>query len=321
MHRTKRVVAWIPYGREQTISILHKYLLMDEVIDEIWLCMNTDPDQVRDREYANELAEEHEKIVIKPCPGPDHHVEGMPPNWAGWNLKPKQLNTAKFPFYMQDPNAVFIRFDDDIVWVHPNTPQTLVDRVLDGRLDTLGVFALIYNNAISSWFLQKHGRVPMEWGKVGMGVQNPHMVSAVDPVGWGDPGFAIKLHGYVLDKLENGLDDDLRLDAELQLGDAQQYSVSCFGISGQEYTDLNGVLDFAEEEHWLTMHRAGVVNRRNVVCGMAPVSHFTFYTQREEMAKTDILDRYRQACEYRWRQEMFGKRYYERLLEDEQSPL
>ena len=325
MHRGKRVVAWVPYGREQTVSILHKYLLMDRVIDEIWLCMNVDPDQVRDREYAHELAEEHEKIKVVLCPGPDFTAPGMPPNWSAWYHQPKQLNTGRFPLLMQDPQAVFLRFDDDIIWVHPETPTRIVDRVIDGAHDTLGVFALIYNNAISSWFLQQHGRIPLDWGVVGNWIKNSQMVSAVDPVGWGDPydgrinkaaaEFAIQLHCMVLNALEDGRDDDLVLEQVLPLGMRQQYSVSCFGISGKEYADLKGILDWDEEEHWLTQHRPNIVRKRNIVLGSAPVSHYTFFTQRDLILKTDNLERYRAVCEYRWRQEMFGTRYYERLAE------
>jgi len=57
----RRVVAWTPYGRVRTYSILIKYLERDirrGLIDEVWLYMNTDPQgQEADIAYAHELAE------------------------------------------------------------------------------------------------------------------------------------------------------------------------------------------------------------------------------------------------------------------------
>lgn len=312
MYRDKRVVAWIPYGRELTVSVLLPYLLRERergIVDEIWFCMNTDPEQGKDRDYAQKMAFTH-KVIIKKCPGPDTpelvlpDVTGMPAGQSGNNYTKwaegyepiKQRNTGRFPYYMQDRDAIFVRFDDDIVWLHKDAVTTLADRVID--TDALAVFAFIWNNAISSWLAQKNGRIPTSWGIVGHGISHSSEVSAVDPVGWADPIFAEKLHKMVLEAIESNTADSLLIPHDLRLGNNQQYSVSCFGISGNEYADQLGVLTYGEEEHWLTKHRPDQVNRANIVCGWAQVAHFSFLTQREYLLKhTNILDRYRELSE------------------------
>ncbi|HEX3539647.1 MAG TPA: hypothetical protein VHT75_04310 [Acidimicrobiales bacterium] len=295
MHRGHRVIAWVPFGRERTVSILIPYLLRDVqagLIDEIWLCMNTSLQP--DIDYAHELEAQHDAIRCVPCPGPDTPELDIPAEWRAGYRQPVQLNTGRFPLHMQDRNTIYVRFDDDIVWVHPDTVRTLADRVLDRRYDTIAVFPLIWNNSISSWMAQRHGRLPLDWGKVAARARTSEEVSAVDPVGWQDPVFAERVHGHLLSYLEAGAEDSLLLPAELQLGRRQQFSVSCFAIHGSEYADLNGFLSWDEEEHWLTMHHPGIVNRDNRVCGMAQVAHFSFYTQRDYLLeRTDILDRYR----------------------------
>lgn len=302
MYRDHKVVVWIPYGRELTVSVLLPYLLRDHkagIIDDIWFCMNTDPgeEQEDDRKYAAKVARDHPEVTIKPCPGPDHIVKGMKPEWAVEYEEVKQRNTGRFPIYMQDRHTVYIRFDDDIVWVHPNTVITMVDRVLDRRADTIACFSFIWNNAVSSYLAQQRGRIPITWGTVGRGAKTSEEVSAVDPVGWSDPYFAEKLHKMVLDHLEAGDEDGLLLPAELTIGPRQQSSVSCFAIHGDEYADLKGILTWDEEEHWLTMHRPGEVNKRNIICGMAQVAHFSFLFQRDYLLKTDLLNRYRALSE------------------------
>lgn len=47
----KRVVAFTPYGRELTVSLLKDYMIREHergIVDEWWLLMNTDEDQVDD---------------------------------------------------------------------------------------------------------------------------------------------------------------------------------------------------------------------------------------------------------------------------------
>jgi hypothetical protein len=300
VYRDHRIVGWVPYGRELSVSILMPYLLRDHargLIDSIWLCMNTDEDQASDRRYAKKLATAHKPVTLKVCPGPDTPDLDIPAHWREGLEDPKQKNTGRFPLYMQDRDTIYLRFDDDIVWVHPGMVTTLVDRKLDRMADTIAVFPLILNNAISSYMLQQHGRIPMEWGEVGKRVRSSEEVSAVDPYGWGDPYFAEKLHEMVLERLESNAADDLLLPAELTLGWRQQFSVSCFAIHGSEYADLDGVLSWDEEEHWLTMHHPGLVKKSNIVCGLAQCAHFSFFTQRDFLLGTGLLDRYRALSE------------------------
>lgn len=288
MHQGKRVVVFTPYGRKRTVSILLPYLQREHdagVLDEWMLCMNTDPEQEADNQYADELAEQFDWIKQYERPGPDNWVPGMHPDWKLGFAHPKQLNTGRFFWYMQDREAIYLRFDDDVVWVHPQTIRRMVEQET-ANSDWLATFPLIINNAICSHLLQQNGKIPMEWGQV--------QAHAVDAVGWSSAEFATKLHRMVLDQLETGDIDAMLIPGFAHaLGWRQQFSVSCFAIRGGEYADLGGVIEWPEEEHWLTMHRTGIVQRTNHVIGDALVVHFSFFTQKAQLAKTDLLDRYR----------------------------
>ncbi len=289
-----RIVAYIPYGRKTTVEILIQYLQRDHeagVIDEVMLCMNTEVHQVEDREYAYSLALEHDWINTYERPGSTGAGEmDVPEEWKEGPLKPKQLNTGRFFWYMQEGDTTYIRFDDDVVWIAPDAISNMVQAKLKYPEST-AIFPIIWNNAICTWWLQnqEHWLVPLA----------PRVSrKAVDPIGWGSPKFAADLHRALLDFLESGDDPTLLNVDSFVMDEPQQFSVSCFAISGQEYKDLEGVIDYPEEEHWLTQHRPKETYRWNRLIGNAHVAHFSFFPQRDYLLrKTDILERYRTLAE------------------------
>jgi hypothetical protein len=152
-------------------------------------------------------------------------------------------------------------------------------------------FPVMINNAIASYFLQSLGKIPREWGLVGM--------YCMDGVGWADPYFAEKLHSQTLDQIESGTIDQMFLHHNIQLPLSMQYSVSCFAAPGSIYTaeDVGGDLGMMEEENWHTVKRPRELDAPNLIVANSLVSHFSFYTQRGYLLETNILDRYRKLAE------------------------
>lgn len=276
-----KVVTWTPYGRAETVSILFKYMKRDHeagLLDEYHLFMNTDDDQDVDRAYAERLAATHSWVVLKSRP------EGEEV------LRPKQLNTGKYYRYAIEPNTVYVRFDDDIVYVHERALERLVKAKLQSP--SLVSFPIIWHNAICSYYLQTMGKIPREFGVV----QSPH---CMDPVGWADQKFAEKIHYLLLDHIEAGTVDSLFLHHDIQLPVGLQFSVSCFAAHSDIYREMTppGYLDFHEEEHWHTVHRPTHTNRANSITGNALVAHLSFFPHSWYIRnKTTILERYREIA-------------------------
>src|SRR4051812_46108696 len=105
---SKRVVAWTPYGRVRTYSILIKYLQRDVergLIDEVWAYMNTDPTgQEDDVAYAHQLAEQSPWFHLK------HRPEGI--NLG--NL-PKQRYTGLAYRHTTQPDTVYPPLAADVI--------------------------------------------------------------------------------------------------------------------------------------------------------------------------------------------------------------
>ncbi|MFE9391718.1 hypothetical protein [Streptomyces sp. NPDC006784] len=272
----KRVVAWTPFGREATVSILARYMARDHdagVVDEWILYMNLDEDkQAADRMYGEQLAAEHDWIRI--LERPQRHPG------------PKQRSTGYAYRSFVDPDTVYVRFDDDVVYVHDGTVETLVRKKIEMG-DSKAIFPIIWNNALVSWYLQQCGIVPREWGEV-----SPY---CMDPVGWANGPFAVKLHTLLLEHIAAGTVESLYMyqDFPIKLGD--QFSVSCFASAGADYAALDtpGVLVPDEEEHFHTVHWPRVTGQPNILAGNALVSHWSFFPQRPFLQDSGLLDRYR----------------------------
>jgi hypothetical protein len=307
MYRGRRVVAMTPFGREESVSILARYLERshDEgVLDQWLLFQNTDQHQDSDRAYAQRLADEHPWIVVLRRPGmkgwekdwhrlfPDSAPPKIPEHWyAGPVQGVKQASTGRFYPYTVDPGAIYLRFDDDIVYVHRSAIIRLCDGAID-HPDRLAHFATIIHNAIVSHCLQEEERIPREWGTVSR--------HCVDPVGWSSADFAVRLHRAFLETAFQGCDSvDERwiLKADVKLGWREQFSVSCFAIAGYEYAQLKGFLTYDEEEHWLTMHHTGIVQRSNWIRRDAVVAHLSFFPHRQQVIDAGILEAYRHLAD------------------------
>lgn len=278
-----KVVVWTPYGREETMSILTKYIARDHaagVVDEYWLYMNTDENQVRDREYAHELAEQYSFIKLKERP--------LRPGEQPFH--PKQLNTGLFYRYAIEPNTVWVRLDDDLVYVHPQAIANLVRHKLSSP--GLVSFPLIWHNAICSYYLQTMGKIPHTWGTVGA----PY---CMDSIGWASPQFAEGIHRILLDHIRADTVDSLFLHHDIQLPVGLQFSVSCFASTSDIYTELPepGHI-YHEEETWHTVQRPSQTGRANVITGNSLVSHLSFFPHTEHIRRgTDILDQYRELAD------------------------
>lgn len=278
----KRVVAWTPFGRERTVSILEKYMARDYergIVDEWWLCLNTDPDQVSDLRYGYGLAASRPWIKAKDRPA------GLP------RRTPKQRNTGYFVRYMIDPDTVYVRFDDDIVYVHPDAVENLVRHKVDTPSSVCS-HPVMWNNSIISWFAQQAGIIPVEFGTVG----GPY---CMDPMGWANGEFAVKIHDLLLGWIADGTPEKAYLyqDFPLQLG--MQFSVSCFATLGTHYAGLPkpGVLEPDEEESWHTIHEPRRIGQPNMIVGNSLVSHFSFFPQQPQLNASDVLARYRALAE------------------------
>lgn len=271
MYKDYRIVVVTPAGRKEYLECLVKQVLAlckAGFVDEYQLWMHTT--NTDDIEYINSLELIHKKINIRRLP------DGMSPRG----------NTTISHFYRDctDSKTVYIKLDDDIVLL--DDIEAFV-RFLDFRISNPDYFIIcanILNNAIISYILQHTGKLDnsTENGLVSY--------TCMDQVGWKNPQFAEKIHRQII-----ASDFDLskfRVNTTWNLCNNERISINCISWLGSSFAKFDGLVG-SDDEQWLCEDKPRMDGLRNIVFLDYVVVHFAFYTQRNYLKSTDILDAYR----------------------------
>jgi hypothetical protein len=258
----------IPAGRRRYLDLLIPQLLREQGWDELQIWVNTT--RPEDLAYIDGLPSLDPRIRLVQLP------DGIAPDGP----------STIFHFFPNciEPGTVYIRFDDDICYVEPGTVEKLARFRLARRQPFL-IFPVIVNNAIISHILQGLGRFRLK---------KYIEAQCMDEIGWGDPKFAEFLHGRFLQALRNKNIDRFKFPTRpIALS---RMSINCIAWLGEEFAKFDGKLGFTHEEEWLSVTRPTQLGSYNLIYGHTVVAHFAFYTQREYLDGTDLLEQYRQAA-------------------------
>jgi len=267
MYQSFKVVSCTPAGRKRYVELLSRYLLAQRhLIDRHIWWMNTEV--AEDVEYLQSLERDY------------------PDFFQCLYLPPGQVQSAYysvhkfFPLCSTDEDTVYIRFDDDIVWMAPDA----VERLLAFRIDHPEFFLVypgIVNNAICTHIFQRRTAIDMSHGFA------PY--TSFGPA-WEQGEFAEDTHRTFLKALEAG--DIHRFQfGEWVFTEYERVSINCICWFGRDFRIFNGTVG-VEDEQILSCDVTRILSRFNAMCGDALVSHFAFGPQREHMDRTDILEKY-----------------------------
>jgi hypothetical protein len=269
MYRGRRIVCVTPAGRRRYMRVLVPYILRSPLVDEYQIWANTT--DLADLAFIHRLAALDPRVrVIDP---PETSVDG-------------NKSIGQFFRFCIDPGSIYIRFDDDIVWMNEDFFEVLLDFRI-ANPDYFIVSPLIINNAICSYALQARNQLNSVFGSL-----TPY---AFDATGWKSPHFAHHLHNLLLHHVAVGDLEPLMFDRqEMGLG---RYSINCISWLGEEFARFGGrVPPEAEEEEWISAWRPAASGRTNCIFGGAVASHFAFFPQRAYLDATNLLARYADLC-------------------------
>jgi hypothetical protein len=103
-------------------------------------------------------------------------------------------------------------------------------------------------------------------------------------VGWKNPQVAEWKHNNFL------AGSDYQTFSKWIMTDYERVSINCISWLGGDM----GVTVGRDEEQWLSVDRPKELKRYNAICGSAVCVHYAFYTQREHLNKTNILEQYKE---------------------------
>ena len=149
MYRNYKIVAVTPAGRQRYMELLCKQLLRErDVIDRWSIWCNTQNEA--DKAYIYSLAEKYPNFIeVKEVTDQDR-----------WKRDPALVgSTNNIRYFFKDcveNDTIYIRFDDDIVYLEPNGLRKFIDYRIDNP-NYFIVYPLLINKCGTSYILPQLG--------------------------------------------------------------------------------------------------------------------------------------------------------------------
>ncbi|HSE72871.1 MAG TPA: hypothetical protein VLB05_00045 [Dongiaceae bacterium] len=269
MFEGHRIICVTPAGRRRYLKLLVPQILACDLIDRYDLWLNTG--DAGDLAFMDALARLDERVRLVPQP------DGEKPGWDA---------IRGFFRDAQDEDAIYIRLDDDVVWLEPGFFEILLRfRIANPRYFL--VMPLIINNAVCTSLLQNCGKVS----------PSRYVAAAcMDPVGWREAEFAVLLHRFFLDLIARG--ETARLHCGPREIALNRFSINAICWFGRDLAAIGGKIRLAEEED-LSNTIPTRLGRANCFCTDTIAAHFAFYVQRHVVDRSDVLEQYAQLLSKR----------------------
>lgn len=262
MYKNYKVVVNTAAGRRRYLKLLIPQVLNSDIVDRYDLWVNT-TDKL-DIAFLETLAKSFPKINL--IWQPDNIVNGV-----------KSINA--FYKFCQDEDTIYIKLDDDVVWIAPN----FFEEILAFRISNPEYFLvspLVINNDISTYLLQNSGKLKLTeyFECTSYNIKNYN--------GY----FALQLHEWFLKNyLIPGKVDELYLGKK-QIA-LNRFAINAVAWFGKDLKCIKGVVEDDDEE-FLTVIYPAIKNLLNCYYCNTVISHFSFSLQRKIMDQSNILSCY-----------------------------
>jgi hypothetical protein len=257
-----------PAGRRRYLEILHKNL--EKCRDEFdkWIIWVNTTD-LEDITFIENLHKNYSYIEL---------------SFSEIPVDPNGSHTATICHFFKkctDKNSVYLRLDDDIVYIHKNSIKDLFDYRINNKEPFL-VFGNILNNAIITNLYQRFN-VLNHLPQVSYNCE--------DELGWRSASFSYSLHNYFFDKkIKNQLTDFFIQNWELK--NFERCSINSISWLGETFSLFNGIVGL-HEEIWLSTDKPKELSAPNIIFGNSLFVHYAFAPQRQFLESTDILEKYK----------------------------
>ncbi len=278
MHRGYRIVSVTPAGRKKYLRILHSYLIKcRHVIDNHVFWVHTK--EPEDIEYMQSLVEEY----------PDFYSMQYLPDHEQTTFDNVKNQIFRFFDYTKDPNTIYIRFDDDIVFIDTNKIQNFIDFRIDNP-NYFVVFANIINNGLC---------MALQHSIKNLNPALPPIEMKFDNQSWGNWIYAYIVHKDFYMDVKCGKLSKYMFDYA-KITELTYVSINCFAYFGKDFEYFNyeneyhnftmtenGKQYYPDEEVWISVLKPNREKKQNIVYGGFVTSHFAFGVQRMMLESTE----------------------------------
>lgn len=278
MYKNYKVVVNTAAGRRRYMQYLIPYIVASSIVDRYDIWVNTH--NGADIEFFKQVAQRFP--VVNLVWQPNGVVNG---------------NESINAFYKKcvEPNTIYFKLDDDVVWMEPG----LIEKMVQFRIENPHYFLvspLVINNSLSTYLLQIAGKIQLD---------QYYYAASSHPVLWKNGFFASELHAwFIRNYLKTGRWNELYLGKK-EMG-MTRFSINAILWFGDDMKKIEGNVPGDDEEYLSCIYPTskGVANAWN---GDAIVAHFAFFTQREELDKMGILEKYGRICIESWNKDPMTK--------------
>lgn len=252
-----KVISVCPAGRRRMMRLLAYYLLKNRpyINRHDWWINTQDK---RDLDYIDNLCEQYPTFFYKVnLPIPYNHNE------------PGYMRIRHFFTNCQDEEALYLRFDDDIVWMAPDAiPNLILFRVQNP--DALVCYGNVINNTIANHLHQRFGVIPYngtfaEYGRMGANAISREM--------------GLRAHEAFFNKLANHKLDEYKFHKWVMHHWEGGFSINVICWYGKDMKEIGGKVE-GQEELFITIEWPKRASRYNATAGEALFSHFSYGPQR-----------------------------------------
>lgn len=282
MYHNYKIVINTAAGRRRYMQYLIPYVVSCSIVDRYDIWINTH--NGADIEFFRRIAEIYP--VVNLMWQPDWVVNGN-----------KSINA----FYKAcvEEHTIYFKLDDDIVWMEPG----LIEKMVKFRIDNPQYFLvtpLVINNSLATYLLQVEGKLKLD---------AYHQAYASHPILWKSGNFAQELHTWFIENYLKKQRWEQLYVSKKEMG-MTRFSINAILWFGDEMKKFAGVVPGDDEEFMSCIYptRQGMSNAWN---GDAIVAHFAFFTQREQLDRWHILDKYGEACRHDFMNDLTLSHFYE----------
>jgi hypothetical protein len=270
MFQGYKVVSVTPAGRQRYLELLSRYLLRErDIIDHHEWWVNTTVQE--DIAYLDLITRDNPdffKLVYSSEAVPDS-PEGRLRRINQWYPR------------LTDVDTIYIKFDDDIVYIAPGAIHNLLEYRIKNKSPFL-VYPCIVNNPCITHVLQRQGAIPLNHGPCDYHSHG---------LGWRDGAFAEMVHRSFLRSLSAGQMVKWTF-GEFHVMYYERISINCVVWFGRDFAQFRGEVS-GDDEHFLSCSKPAELSRPNVIYGKSIVAHFSFAPQNQYLDGTDLLNIYR----------------------------
>lgn len=275
MYLNYKIICCTAAGRMRYMQYIFPYIIANDIIDRYDIWVNTT--NMHDIEFFKLISEHYPKVRL--VWQPDGICDGI-----------KSINA--FYRYCIEDDSIYIKIDDDIVWMEPDVFEKMVKFRIE-HSEAFLVTPQVVNNPMGTYLWQVKGI--LNYGKYMNAAPNHRVL-------WKRGAFALELHHYFLEKMERDSESykDLYFGAVPEA--CNRFSINFIMWFGNDMAKFNGIVP-GDDEEFLSSVVAPKLGKMNYYNGDCIVAHFAFAPQRYVLDRSDVLDRYGNMCVSLFRQD------------------